>query len=183
MNLPNSITLMRLLMVLPFSLLMEDEKYVAIAACIFMLAAVTDWLDGYLARRLNQVTELGQLLDPLVDKVLVAGALTALVGHHVVPAWSVTLLLFREFFVTGLRALEAHHGVIIPAGMMGKLKAALQMVAIIFLMAGMIAHVYADIAAWMGQALYWLSFALSVTSAFEYAWQSRRLWQASEPRI
>ena len=134
MNWPNLITFARLLLAIPFLVMLEGHGWEMVALGIFVVASLTDWLDGYLARKLNQVSELGKLMDPLVDKILVTGALVALTARGIIPAWSVTAILFREFLVTGLRAVEAARGVIIPAGWLGKVKAALQMIAIIALL-------------------------------------------------
>lgn len=178
MNLPNWITMSRLLLAVPFLVLLEWPGLAWAALAVFVVASATDFLDGYLARKLNQVTALGALLDPLVDKVLVTGALVALAAKGVVPAWSVTLILFREFLVTGLRTLEATHGVVLSAGMLGKLKTVLQMVAIgclIFALdpagRGLLAHPVATIGLW----IYWAAVAMTVISGAQYLWAGREL--------
>lgn len=180
MNLPNWITLSRLLLTVPFLIALETpgQVWAWAALIIFIVAACTDFVDGYLARKLNQVTPLGALLDPLVDKVLVTGALVALTYKGAVPAWSVTLILFREFLVTGLRTLEATQGVVLSAGMLGKLKAVLQMVAIGFLLfaldpagRGLTSHPFASI----GLAIYWAAVAMTVVSGAQYLWAGRHL--------
>jgi CDP-diacylglycerol--glycerol-3-phosphate 3-phosphatidyltransferase len=178
MNLPNWITLSRLLLAVPFLIVLERPGLEWAALAIFVVASATDWVDGYLARKLNQVTSLGSLLDPLVDKVLVTGALVALAAKGAIPAWSVTLILFREFLVTGLRTLEAQRGVILSAGMLGKIKTTLQMIAIGFLLyalnpagAGLMPGTMATI----GLVVYWAAVAMTFISGAQYLWIGRDL--------
>jgi CDP-diacylglycerol--glycerol-3-phosphate 3-phosphatidyltransferase len=124
LNWPNRITLIRIFLV-PFlliCLLSPHGWYPIVAASIFLLAAATDWLDGHLARSLNQITRLGQLLDPIADKLLVTAALVALVERQLVPAWMVAIILCREIAITGLRAVAAGHDIIIAADTFGKYK-------------------------------------------------------------
>ncbi|MCL2337330.1 MAG: CDP-diacylglycerol--glycerol-3-phosphate 3-phosphatidyltransferase [Firmicutes bacterium] len=133
MNLPNQLTLLRILMVpallvvSTFRLPMGDY----IAAGVFILAACTDGLDGYIARRKQQITSLGKLLDPLADKLLISAALIALVELDRLSGWVAVLIVGREFAVTGLRSLAAAKGVILPASKLGKIKTITQIVAIV----------------------------------------------------
>lgn len=124
LNWPNRITLIRIFLVplLLICLLSPQGWYPIVAACIFLLAAATDWLDGHLARSLNQITRLGQLLDPIADKLLLTAALVALVERQLVPAWMVAIILCREMGVTGLRAVAAGQNIIIAADRFGKYK-------------------------------------------------------------
>ncbi len=124
LNWPNTITLVRIFLVpiLLVFLLSPHGWYPFIAAAIFMIAAFTDWLDGHLARTTNQITRLGQLLDPIADKLLVTAALVSLVGRQQVPAWIVVIILCRELAITGLRALAADQHIIIAAEAAGKYK-------------------------------------------------------------
>ncbi|MHB1041937.1 MAG: CDP-diacylglycerol--glycerol-3-phosphate 3-phosphatidyltransferase [Eubacteriales bacterium] len=132
MNLPNRLTLARLLLIPLFmivaSLKYPDADYVA--AAIFVLASVTDGLDGYYARKRGQETMFGKLMDPLVDKILVSAALIVLVEMHHLPGWAALLIISREFAVTGLRAVAAAAGKVIPAGRLGKIKTVTQIVAV-----------------------------------------------------
>ena len=131
LNWPNRITLVRIFLVpiLLVFLIYPRGWSPFIAAAIFLIAAFTDWLDGHLARSTNQITRLGQLLDPIADKLLVTAALVTLVGRLQVPAWIVVIILCRELAITGLRALAADQGVIIAAEAYGKYK-------MLFLIAG-----------------------------------------------
>ncbi len=143
MNLPNTLTLARIFLVplLVVVLLTRFEAQLilgvpkeVIGAAIFGLAAFTDWLDGYLARRRQQVTALGQLMDPLADKLLITAALISLVQMGLAPAWMVMVILGRELGVTVLRSLVHARGVVIPASPLGKVKMVAQVVAILLLM-------------------------------------------------
>lgn len=126
LNWPNKITLIRIFLVpiLLVFLISPRGWYPLIAAMIFLIAAFTDWLDGHLARSTNQITRLGQLLDPIADKLLVTAALVSLVGRQQVPAWMVVIILCRELAITGLRAIAADQHIIIAADAFGKYKMA-----------------------------------------------------------
>src|SRR5580765_5885332 len=142
MNLPNYLTLLRILIVplLVVVLLTEvAESYLgisgyALAIAIFLAASFTDILDGHLARRRNQVSNLGKLLDPIADKLLVSAALIVLVEKHLAPSWAVVVILGREFIVTGLRSIAAADGIIIQAEKIGKIKMWAQCIAIVALL-------------------------------------------------
>lgn len=142
MNLPNYLTLARivivpLLVVVLLTPVAENwfgiSSY-ALAIGIFIAASLTDILDGHLARRRNQVSNLGKLLDPIADKLLVSAALIVLVEKHLAPAWTVVIILGREFIVTGLRSVAATEGIIIAADKIGKIKMWAQCVAIVALL-------------------------------------------------
>lgn len=148
MNIPNKITISRIFLI-PFFILAltipfnwgvwqigESELPIAhfVAALIFIIAAGTDWLDGYYARKYNLITNLGKFLDPLADKLLVAAALILLVELGLAPAWIVIIIISREFGVTGLRLVAAGGGIVLAASNMGKLKTVTQILAIILLL-------------------------------------------------
>lgn len=142
MNLPNYLTLSRILIVplLVVVLLTEVAESVlgvsgyVIAIAIFLVASLTDILDGHLARRRNQVSNLGKLLDPIADKLLISAALIVLVEKHLAPAWAVVIILGREFIVTGLRSVAATEGIVIQAQNLGKIKMWAQCIAIVALL-------------------------------------------------
>ena len=136
LNLPNIITLARIAAVpVLVMLLFEDDRQVSFwAAFVFSLAAITDWLDGYLARKMQVVTVLGKFLDPLADKLIVMAALIMLIPMGRVPAWAVFCILAREMVVTGLRSIASSQGIVIEASQWGKYKTIFQMVAIIGLL-------------------------------------------------
>ncbi len=137
-NLPNSLTLLRIFLV-PFLVVVlltkfEGKEYAGLA--IFLLAAVTDLLDGYFARKFNKVTRLGILLDPIADKLLISSALISLVELDLAPAWMVVIILGREFAVSGLRSIASQQGVDIPASSLGKGKTVSQVIAVALLILG-----------------------------------------------
>lgn len=142
MNLPNYLSLARivlvpLLVVILLTPIAEDYLGIssyALAIAIFLAASFTDILDGHLARRRNQVSNLGKLLDPIADKLLVSAALIVLVEKHLAPAWTVVIILGREFIITGLRSMAASEGIIIQAQTSGKIKMWAQCVAIVALL-------------------------------------------------
>lgn len=135
MNLANKITFTRILMI-PIFLICISIKYIpygtTIATIIFIVAALTDSLDGYIARSRKQVTNLGKFLDPLADKLLVSTALIALVESKMIPGWITILIISRELAVTGLRAIAASEGRVIAASNWGKAKTVTQIIAIVF---------------------------------------------------
>lgn len=135
-NLPNMITLARILVIPLFVWFIYDGDpwYSVLAASVFTLAAVSDVIDGFLARRWNMITVTGKLLDPLADKLIVAAALVMCVRLGRIPAWLVIVLLSREFIVTGLRQVAASEGLVIAAGQEGKWKTAMQLSGIVALL-------------------------------------------------
>lgn len=135
MNLANKLTLLRILLV-PIFLIFITVEFIpygtVIATGIFIVAALTDKLDGYIARSRNQITRFGKFMDPLADKLLVTAALVSLVEFHIISGWVAMIIIAREFAVTGLRAIAASEGLVIAASGWGKAKTAIQIVAIIF---------------------------------------------------
>src|SRR5207249_5954726 len=145
MNLPNSLTVTRIFLV-PLLVVVLLTKFEGrqilgvpkeiVGAAIFGLASLTDWLDGYLARRRKQITTLGQVIDPLADKLLTSAALISLVAMDLAPAWMVAIIIGREFLVTGLRSIAYARGVVIAASPLGKIKMVIEVVAILALILG-----------------------------------------------
>jgi CDP-diacylglycerol--glycerol-3-phosphate 3-phosphatidyltransferase len=145
LNLPNWLTAFRIFLVPLIVVILLTEFHFErwfffnreeLAVGIFVLASVTDLLDGYIARKRQQVTTLGQLLDPIADKLLVSSVLISLVEMHLAPAWVVVIIVGREFAVTGFRLIAASHQVTIPAGVLGKWKMVLEVIAICFIIWG-----------------------------------------------
>ena len=167
MNLPNALSLGRIFLVplLVVVLLTKFEGKELTGAAIFGLASLTDWLDGYLARRRKQVTTLGQLLDPLADKLLITAALVSLVQNDVVPAWMVAVILGREFAVTVLRSIAHSRGVVIEASPLGKFKMVSQVVAILLLILGR-AHLQEFFV--LGTIALWVAVVTAVLSGVDY---------------
>ncbi|AZV56322.1 CDP-diacylglycerol--glycerol-3-phosphate 3-phosphatidyltransferase [Clostridium sp. AWRP] len=134
MNLANKLTMLRMILI-PFFLIFITVKNMPygklIAIAIFILASITDKLDGYIARSRNQITNFGKFMDPLADKLLVTTALICLVEYHIIPSWVAVIIVAREFAVTGLRTIAAAEGMVIAASPWGKAKTATQIIAII----------------------------------------------------
>ena len=173
MNLPNILTVSRIVLV-PFLMVVlltrfEGELIFGIAkevvgAAIFGVAAFTDWLDGYLARQRNQVTQLGQLMDPLADKLLITAALISLVQMGMASAWMVAVILGRELAITVLRSVAYVRGVTIPASSLGKVKMGTQVFAILLLILGRQVWVF-----WViGQIALWVVLTTALWSAIDY---------------
>ena len=133
MNLPNKLTTLRMLLV-PVFIIVYLLGYEIPSLIIFAIASFTDFLDGYLARKYNLISNYGKIMDPLADKLLVTAALVCMVQTGIVPAWMVIVILAREFAITGLRAVAASEGTVIAAAWSGKIKTVTQMIAIIFLL-------------------------------------------------
>jgi CDP-diacylglycerol--glycerol-3-phosphate 3-phosphatidyltransferase len=134
MNLPNTLTLSRLGLTVIFvgCFSLEAVHRFTAALVVFLIATVTDYLDGALARKRGLVTDFGKLMDPLADKILTSSAFICLSGLGAIPAWAVIVIISREFLITGLRALAAAKGVVLPAERLGKHKTAWQMITIIY---------------------------------------------------
>lgn len=172
LNLPNVLTIIRILAVpvVVVALLGEIEDGDVIAAVVFALAAATDGLDGYIARRRNEVTTFGKLMDPLADKLLVIAALVSLVALGRLEAWIAMVIIARELAVTGLRSVAAEQGVVISASWMGKVKTALQIAAIFALIAYDPAPLAVDL-------LVYAAVAMTVISGADYFFGIRRRLQ------
>ena len=167
MNLPIFLTLLRILLIplLVVALLSRFEGKEVTAFAIFVLAAITDSLDGILARRRKQITAMGQLLDPIADKLLIASAFICLVELGVVSAWMVIVILGREIAVTGFRALASSKGIIISASRIAKLKMLFEVITIGFLILG---EKHLGSFYFLSQILLWIVIATAVLSAVEY---------------
>ena len=175
MNLPNALTVGRIFLIplLVVVLLTKFEgrlifgvRKELVGAAIFGLASLTDFLDGYLARRRKQITTMGQLMDPLADKLLITAALFSLVAMEVVPAWIAVLIIGREFAVTVLRSLAHARGVIIAAAPLGKIKMIAQVVAILALiLAG--DHERNPLFV-LGTIALWIAMITALVSGFDY---------------
>lgn len=180
MNLPNKITFARILLIPIFMIIMSmsfdwGEWDIgsttlpvshAVAAIIFIVAAGTDFLDGYYARKYQLVTNLGKFLDPLADKLLVSTALIYLVEIGLAPAWVVIIIISREFAVTGLRLVAAGEGIVLAASQMGKLKTATQLVAISLLLLHQFPFSYINVP--LGTILLYIAMIITAISGIDY---------------
>jgi len=179
LNLPNALTLTRILLVpvLVVALTVETPGGSTIAAIVFAIAALTDGLDGYIARSRQSVTTFGKVMDPVADKLMIAAALISLVSLERLAAWVAMVIIAREFAVSGLRIAAGQQGVVISASGLGKVKTIVQVVAVLALIA---ANEPAD--AWV-QALVYLMVAVTIASGADYFLNfRRRLEEAARER-
>jgi CDP-diacylglycerol---glycerol-3-phosphate 3-phosphatidyltransferase len=191
LNLPNLLTMGRvaIIPVVLWLLSRGTPRDCVLAALVYSGAAITDLLDGYLARRMNVVSVLGKFMDPLADKLLVMASLVWMVPMGRIPGWAVVLLLAREISVTGLRSIASSEGVVIAAGGGGKNKTALQMVGILCLIVGYPYHLslgFYDLGVvdlvYVGRWLVYISLIFSITSAFQYVSLFAEAVEAKERR-
>jgi CDP-diacylglycerol---glycerol-3-phosphate 3-phosphatidyltransferase len=168
MNLPNKITLIRIFLLPLIVVFLITPSWLSsfLAVLIFAVAIFTDWLDGHLARRTDQVTTLGKLLDPIADKLLVISALIPLVALGRVPAWMAVILVGREIAITGLRSIKASKGIIIPASQLGKSKMTLQVTAIILLILNY--KILFINFHFVGMLVLWIAMIVSIISGADY---------------
>lgn len=168
MNLPNKLTLFRVILI-PFFVFFLLAPYFTgygnyIAVAIFIIASITDFLDGRIARKYNLVTNFGKFMDPLADKLLVSSALISLIALDRIPAWIVIIIIAREFIISGFRLVAADNGVVIAASYWGKFKTAFQMITVIVLILNIPGKAFAVI----GTVLIYISLALTVISLIDY---------------
>jgi CDP-diacylglycerol---glycerol-3-phosphate 3-phosphatidyltransferase len=184
MNLPNSLTLVRMFLVPLFVVVLltefEGPRIVGVSkellgAGIFAIASITDWLDGYLARRRGQITWLGQVMDPIADKLLTSAAFVSLIQLGLASAWMVAIIIGREIAVTGLRSLAHTRGITIVASPLGKGKMASQVTAILLLLLGAGPLPWA---APLGAIALWVVLVTAVVSALDYYRKFQRLVSA-----
>ena len=166
MNLPNKLTVFRMILIVPFVFVMLKDvcsssgKWIALA--VFIIASLTDLLDGKIARKYNLVTNFGKFMDPLADKLLVCSAMICLVEMGRIPAWIVIIIISREFIISGFRLIASDNGVVIAASYWGKFKTVFQMIMIILMIA--------DIEAIniLTQIIMWIALLLTIISLLDY---------------
>jgi CDP-diacylglycerol--glycerol-3-phosphate 3-phosphatidyltransferase len=175
LNLPNIITISRIAAIplLMSFMYISGPFWSRITAVIFLLASITDFIDGWLARRWDKVTTLGRYLDPLSDKLLITAMLIMLVTLERIPAWMAVVIISREIWVTGLRALAAEHGLNVPSDIWGKSKTFLQMLVLTMLiyhypLCGIDLHS-------VGWWLMWMVMTLTLWSGIRYTWSFRKI--------
>ena len=180
MNLPNKITMARVIMIPIFVVLMlvDTIPYYNYWACaIFCIACISDFFDGYLARKYNLVSNFGKFADPLADKLLVCSALICFVELELLPAWMVIIIISREFIISGVRLIASDNGVVIAASMWGKVKTTFQMIMSIYLI--LFADIYAandGVLKIIGQVLAYIAIALTVISLIDYMAKNIKLF-------
>src|ERR1700719_4043765 len=183
MNWANRLTVSRLILTVLFVAMLNCTWPYArtTAFIIFLIAGVTDFVDGEIARRYGIITNFGKLMDPLVDKIMMAAAFISLVPMGAIPAWAATTVVGREFLITGLRLMASARGQVLPAERLGKHKTSWQIITVIFflglLSARELHYGEADSGWWcfgwheVGRALVWITVALTVYSGLRYAWR------------
>ena len=181
MNTPNKLTVARMIIV-PFLVVFllsglggDANRYISLI--LFVVASITDWFDGYLARKNNLVTNFGKFMDPLADKLLVCSAMICMIELNRLPAWVVIIIIGREFIISGFRLIAAENGIVIAANYWGKFKTVSQMIMIILL----ILH-FDTIPAFviLEQIFIWISLALTVISLMTYIWQNKSVLSMQE---
>jgi CDP-diacylglycerol--glycerol-3-phosphate 3-phosphatidyltransferase len=179
LNLPNVLTVLRILLVpvLVVALTTETKNGDTIAAIVFALAAITDGLDGYIARSRKSITTFGKVMDPIADKMLITAALIALVSLDRLAAWVAMVIIAREFAVSSLRVAAAQQGAIIPASILGKIKTVIQVVAVMALIAANNPH-----ATWV-DVLVGLMVVATVVSGVDYFLNVRREIEQARERL
>jgi CDP-diacylglycerol--glycerol-3-phosphate 3-phosphatidyltransferase len=187
MNWANRITLSRLALTILFvAALNSSWQYARTAALIiFLIAGLTDFVDGEIARRYGVITNFGRLMDPLVDKIMIAAAFISLVPLKAIPAWAATTIVARDFLITGLRLMASARGLVLPAERLGKQKTSWQIITVIFFLAlfSVLELRWANenslwwVRAWnqAGPILVWTTVALTLYSGIGYAWKHRDL--------
>ena len=174
MNLPNKLTLLRIILV-PVFVVLYMKEYFWIALAVFLIASLTDMLDGKIARKRNLVTNFGKIMDPLADKILVYSAFCLFVAGGVMPAWMLIVILFREFLVAGIRTVAAGDGKVIAAGMSGKIKTVLQMIAVCLMIISGLHHIVRIISL----VFLWASLVMTVYSGAEYTIKNVSVFKAN----
>lgn len=187
MNIPNRITVSRVCLIPIFVIIMVIDFHWGnltmlgatmpvehlVGALIFIIASLTDWIDGYYARKYNLVTNLGKFLDPLADKLLVSSAFILLVGLEYAPAWVIIIIISREFAVTGLRLICAEHGEVVAANQLGKIKTWTQILAIAFLLLHNI--IFAMWGIPFDQIMLYVALIFTIWSGLDYFWLNRKI--------
>ena len=174
MNLPNKLTVLRVIMVPFFVFFMltdvggEANKWIALA--IFVVASLTDMLDGKIARKYNLVTNFGKFMDPLADKLLVCSAMICLIPYGKLNTAIVIVIIAREFIISGFRLVASDSGIVIAASYWGKFKTVFQMAMIIVLIADL-----GGVFDLVGQILVWIALALTIISLVDYIWKNRKV--------
>ena len=174
MNLPNKLTVFRVILI-PFFvlfLLLDITAYDRwFALAIFIIASLTDFLDGHIARKYNLVTNFGKFMDPLADKLLVCSALICLIELDRIPSWIVIVIIAREFIISGFRLVASDNGVVIAASYWGKFKTTFQIMMICLMIAGLAPLYYVT------QIVMWIALALTVISLLDYLIKNKRVMQ------
>ena len=175
MNLPNKLTLARMIAV-PFFIAAYLLGYYPVALVIFVAASITDYFDGNIARKQGLVTNFGKIMDPLADKILVYSALCLFIESDLIRAWMLILILAREFVVAGMRTVAASEGTVLAAGMSGKIKTVLQMVAVILYLLALCLTDARPTVITVANIVFYASLVMTVYSGSEYVLKNRSVF-------
>ena len=180
MNLPNKLTLLRICLIPVFVILMLSQvsNFFLISCIIFIIASITDFLDGKIARKYNLVTDFGKFMDPLADKLLVLSALICMIEYDLVAGWMVIIIVARELTVSILRAIAADNGKVIAASGGGKIKTTSQMIAIILLLIG--ANYANETIVFIGTIAMYIATIFTLYSGIDYLYKNRELFMNSK---
>ena len=180
MNLPNKLTLIRICLIPVFVILMLSQvsNFFLISCVIFIIASITDFLDGKIARKYNLVTDFGKFMDPLADKLLVLSALICMIEYDLVAGWMVIIIVARELTVSILRAIAADNGKVIAASGGGKIKTTSQMIAIILLLIG--ANYSNSQIVFVGTIAMYIATIFTLYSGIDYLYKNRELFMNSK---
>ena len=176
MNLPNKLTVLRMILIVPFIILLLggktgldhyfiDTDYIALV--LFIIASLTDLIDGKIARKYNLVTNFGKFMDPLADKLLVCSAMIALIELERIPAWIVIIIISREFVISGFRLIASDNGVVIAASYWGKFKTTFQMLMVCLMIIDL------DKLRLLTNAVMWIATGLTIISLYDYIWKNK----------
>lgn len=173
MNLPNKLTLFRVILIIPFVLFMLTDMAGAasdwIALVIFIIASLTDLLDGKIARKYNLVTNFGKFMDPLADKLLVCSAMICLIEMQRIPAWVVIIIIAREFIISGFRLIASDNNIVIAASYWGKFKTTFQMIMVCLMIADI------EVLAVLTQVVMWIALILTIVSLIDYIIKNKQV--------
>ena len=184
MNIPNKLTILRMILIVPFVLLLLGGHsgifgsygiymdYIALA--IFIIASLTDLIDGKIARKYNLITNFGKFMDPLADKLLVCSALICLVELGRIPSWIVIIIIGREFIISGFRLVASDNGVVIAAGYWGKWKTTFQMVMVCLMIANI------SVIGLITEIVMWIALILTVISLIDYLFKNKDIMKETK---
>lgn len=188
MNLPNRLTVARFILAVPFVFFLQESTHPTmgitlrlVSLIIFIVASLTDFFDGYIARKYNLITDFGKIMDPLADKILVISALVVFVQLNYIPAWMSIIVLAREFLISGIRILAAAKGEVIAAGNLGKYKTTSQMIVVIIsLLIGPISFNFSNWTFTVSEALMLIPVILTIWSGWEYTFNAKHYFMDSK---
>lgn len=184
MNLPNKLTILRMFLIIPFVVILLTNCFgnqsITYALIIFIIASLTDMLDGMIARKYNLITNFGKFMDPLADKMLVTAAFICLVEMGKLPAWAVIIILSREFIISGFRLIASDNGVVIAASYFGKFKTVFQMILVIMLLLYIPGLTDRSVFMIIEDIVMYITIILTIVSLLDYLWKNKDVLKDKE---